>query len=64
MKHTEICNDYETINDMGRKVGRILQIIGQSISRVTSGNSELLNELDIGIEKVIKKCMIIDKIDS
>jgi len=64
MKHTEICNDYETINEMGRKVGRILQIIGRSISRVTSGNSELLNELDIGIEKVIKKCIIIDKMDS
>lgn len=64
MKHTVIRNDYETINEMGQRVGRILQIIGQSISRVTSGNSELLNELDIGIEKVIKKCIIIDKMDS
>ncbi|KLK87883.1 hypothetical protein SZ63_07605 [Methanoculleus sediminis] len=62
--HTEICDDYEMINEMGRKVGRILQIIGRSISRVTSGNSELLSELDMGIEGLIKKCVVVNETDS
>lgn len=62
--HAEICDNYEIINEMGQKVGRILQIIGRSLSRVTSGNSELLSELDMGIAGLIKKCVVISEIDS
>ena len=57
--HQDIIDNYQTINEKGVIIGTFLRQVGRSIKRVTSGNSEPFNEIDISIEGKIEKCTII-----
>ena len=57
--HQNIIDNYQTINEKGVIIGTFLRQVGRSIKRVTSGNSEPFNEIDISIEGKIEKCTII-----
>ena len=59
MGHPGIINNYQIINNQGRNVGTILQIIGRCISRVTVGKSDPFNEMDSSIEGKVQKCKIL-----
>jgi len=54
-----IIENYQIINEMGNKIGVILQIIGRSIARVLSGKGDSLNEIDLRIEGNLRKCKVI-----
>lgn len=58
-----IIENYIQINESGEKIAVTLRMIGQSVSRVVSGNSDQLNEMDALIESSIKKCKILSIID-
>lgn len=59
MGHQEIIDNYQMINKKGAEIGIFLRQVGHSIKRVTTGNSEPFNDMDIAIEGKINKCKII-----
>lgn len=60
--HQGIISDYKHINDRGKSIRVVLQIIGLSISRVAAGKGDPFNEMDKRVEKGMIKCTIMDKI--
>lgn len=54
----KIIRNYQTINKHGKEISKVLIRIGRSISRVTSGNKRMGNEMDLYVSKYLKKCTV------
>lgn len=53
-----IIENYKTLNEQGREVAKLLQVIGRSISRVASGRAHHFSEIDSLIEGNLQKCKV------
>lgn len=54
-----IIENYQLINEKGSKVGNFLRQIGFSLKRISSGNSDPLNEIDMLLINKLKKCTVV-----
>jgi hypothetical protein len=53
-----LIENFDVINEHGRQLTRLLQIIGNSVSRVARGKPNPLNEMDVIIENSMKQCKV------
>jgi hypothetical protein len=58
--HQDLIKNYELINELGKDIGTTLQIIGRCVARVSSGRTDLLNQMDASIEDKIRRCHILN----
>ena len=54
MGHEELIDNYYARNELGKKLGTTLQIIGRCVARVASGRSDPYNEMDCSIENKLR----------
>jgi hypothetical protein len=59
----KIITSYEDINNAGKNVRTVLELVGQSISRVISGKENPFNEMDQLVKRQLVLCEVVTKGD-